>query len=574
MKTILKISLLDIFLIFIFLFFSFSIFGLQPLGGNNVHYVPYMEKLKNSRLFPGDFIFDAFQFHPSLFYRLIVFFSDVFNLSIKTIISFLPGPTFFILGLISFLISQVIFKKKTISYLFLIFLLGPKYSLAFEPIGINLKQVTQTTFSLPLALLVILLFLQKKRKFAFFILGIIANIQPILSFQVLLLFTFCQIIEFLKKEKTKNFIKTLISGYFFTFLGSFPILTFLFKNKSLVREDWLIDSQDWLEIVKLRISHHFLPSSWNLSIWLLACFYLTLFYLAINWKRKVKDLTQKDRIIINFMTSFIPIFIIGFVFSEIFPIRLLILTNIFRIFVFFNFFCLLYASCLVYKLLTSRKFFYQLIGAFLFCLLFLPTSTFYPFNLFKPSILGLSFLFLVFLVLIILNRPLKLSSILVRKLAYLIVFLFLLSASMWRLFKNYKNWGYLTFDNSYQKEWIELQLWVNKNTSCNSLFIVPPNIYGFRVFSQRPIVGDFKDGASFLYHPNLFQNWWQRMEDLGVKKEMAKGAFLFGYREIRDEAVIKNLATKYKAEFLVSSYNDLDLIKTYNNNQFTVYKLN
>ncbi|HUV46711.1 MAG TPA: DUF6798 domain-containing protein, partial [Candidatus Bathyarchaeia archaeon] len=155
-----------------------------------------------------------------------------------------------------------------------------------------------------------------------------------------------------------------------------------------------------------------------------------------------------------------------------------------------------------------------------------------------------------------------------------VFFFFLVFASLWRMGKNYQNWGRLTLNNSLEKDWQELQLWVRGNTSSDALFITPPQLTGFRVSSQRSIIGEYKDGANFIYHPDLLSEWWKRMEDLGVEKEMVRGAFLFEYQEINEEEKIKNLTQKYNANHLISSYHDLPFPKIYNNTKFSVYRLN
>lgn len=143
-----------------------------------------------------------------------------------------------------------------------------------------------------------------------------------------------------------------------------------------------------------------------------------------------------------------------------------------------------------------------------------------------------------------------------------------------RLYRNYLNWGMITFDNSDdQKEWQDIQLWANKNSFKDDVFLTPPNLSGFRLYSQRAVVGEYKDGANFIYHPYLLSDWWQAMGDLGVDEKMGQGAFLFGYKETDSEEVIINLAEKYKADYLVSGFSSLNLNKVYNNSQYNLYKL-
>jgi len=281
------LALIDLFLIFIILLFSFSIFGLQPLGGNNVIYIPFMEHLQNNSLFSQDLLLKTVKFHPTLFFNLIVSFSNFCHFSIKDLLTFLPWLIFYSQSIVIFLLAQLLFKNKKVSYLALIFLLSPKFSLAYESIGINLHQITPTSFVMPLGLLAIYFYLDKKEKLSFLLLGIISNFQPITSVQLMFLFTFSQfIMGFSKKRRLALIIKKLFLEYIFLFLGSFPILLVLTKGSSNFLE-WIVTPNIWLEIVKMRTAHHFFPSTWQFSNWVIFASFLTLFYLSINFKKNM-----------------------------------------------------------------------------------------------------------------------------------------------------------------------------------------------------------------------------------------------------------------------------------------------
>jgi hypothetical protein len=284
-----------------------------------------------------------------------------------------------------------------------------------------------------------------------------------------------------------------------------------------------------------------------------------MFIFSLKLKKKNQQIYSKDKIIIDLMFSLMPIFLITFVFSEIFALKIVILTNIFRIFIFFNFFCMIYTGYLAWQLFESEKLISNMLACVLVGFLFLPSSIYYQADLIKPVILASC---LLAAALMIFNRRLT-----------LILLVFLIGSSIYRLDKNYQYWGKLTFDKQMNKEWVDVQMWANKNTDLNDLFLTPPNEYGFRVYSQRAQVGDFKDGASTLYHPALYKEWRSRMKDLGVEKEMINGAYLFGYQEIGDEEKIKDIAEKYNVDWLVSSHNNLQFEKAYNNNKYSVYKL-
>jgi hypothetical protein len=564
----------DILYILIIVLLAFAIFGLEPLGGNNVLYIPYIEKLQNPSLFPKDILFDAFRYHLSLFYNLAICIVNLFKISISDLFTVLCFIVFFSIAILSFLTAQLLFHNKKISYLFLIFLMGLKYSLAYEAIGINLQQVTQTTFALSIALYAIFLFIKNKYYLSFFVLGLMANIQPIITLQLILVFTFSHLILRNNKHIHMVNLKQIIIQFFWTFLGSLPIIIWVFvlKKQSVLSANWFSYAPEWFEIVKLRIAHHFLPSKWGFTCWFLGFVFFSIFLSAILWKKNKTGLGNKDKTIISIMLGFIPVFFLGSI-GEMVPIPLILLVEIFRVFVFYNFFCLLYGSYLTYELLSANNLKKKFIGLILGYYLFLPTSALYNLNLLKPVMLGPLVVLLIYIFIVSLNQKIKMNQLVLKRIYVGIFVLFLIVSSLRRLYLNYKNWGFFTLDNSNNIEWKETQLWAKNNTSIDTLFIIPPEMYGFRIYSQRSILGSFKDGASMLFHPYLYKEWAVRMTDLGIEKEMAKGAFLFGYKEINDLSLIKRLTEKYQADYLVSVYPDLALTKVYQNKQYTIYKL-
>jgi len=571
-----KLLPFDFLLVFVFLLFSFSIFGFQPLQGNNVHYLPHMEKLKNPSLFKRDIIFEAFKFHPSLFYRLIVSVSKLFGLEIKVLIIILSWLTFYFLAVAIFMLCLFLFNNKQIGFLSLFFLLSAKYCLSLEPISINLGQLTQTTFCLPFAVLALLFFLKRKWKKVFLVLGLIANFQLGVALQLLFLLSFAYLIERklkIKNIKLKRNSQSFLKDAFCILLTGWPIGLFFLKRKLSTFKGFLFTPQDWLGIVKIRLSHHFFPSLWSLTAWIMGIFFLSIYIFGLTIKKEKKEFNKKDLQVVCIMIAFIPVLVLQYLFSELIPWRFFILLNIARVTSFFVLLCVLYGAFLVYQLINDSDFYHQIAGVFLVCVLFLPSNIFYNDNLVNHLSLAVLFLMLLLLMFVVVRWKNKISKevFLVSLKLSIIAFLFLISAG--RLFKNYQHWGKFTFNRSKQKQWVQVQQWAQNNTPSDSLFIVPPDKYGFRVFSQRSIVGDFKDGASLLYHPFLYQNWWGRMKSLGVNKKMADGAFVFDYNQIKGQRKIRDLAVKYKADYLVSEIGDLKLRKIYNNNSFSVYKI-
>jgi len=114
---------------------------------------------------------------------------------------------------------------------------------------------------------------------------------------------------------------------------------------------------------------------------------------------------------------------------------------------------------------------------------------------------------------------------------------------------------------SLPNDYLDVGRWCRANTQVDAVFLVPPWLNGFRVFSQRGIVGDWKDGAQVYYTREYAMAWSQRMADLN------------GYDSF-DEARLTEVGSKYGATFaLTRRSHRLALPVAYENNSFIVYSL-
>ena len=63
--------------------------------------------------------------------------------------------------------------------------------------------------------------------------------------------------------------------------------------------------------------------------------------------------------------------------------------------------------------------------------------------------------------------------------------------------------------------WRDVQDWVRLNTPKDAIFVTPPQEAGFRVFSERTVVGEWKDGTQQYFDEKFATEWAARMEALG-----------------------------------------------------------
>src|SRR4029453_15938708 len=63
--------------------------------------------------------------------------------------------------------------------------------------------------------------------------------------------------------------------------------------------------------------------------------------------------------------------------------------------------------------------------------------------------------------------------------------------------------------------WRQAQDWARRNTPKDAVFLTPPREAGFRVFSERTVVGEWKDGTQQYFDDAFVREWGSRMAMLG-----------------------------------------------------------
>jgi hypothetical protein len=113
-----------------------------------------------------------------------------------------------------------------------------------------------------------------------------------------------------------------------------------------------------------------------------------------------------------------------------------------------------------------------------------------------------------------------------------------------------------------QGPWRDVQDWVRLHTPKDAIFVTPPQEAGFRVFSERTIVGEWKDGTQQYFDPTFASEWASRMEALGQDN----------YVKMND-GQLSLLAQRYHASFVVvpSRRRHPGLEELYSNGQYAVY---
>jgi hypothetical protein len=118
--------------------------------------------------------------------------------------------------------------------------------------------------------------------------------------------------------------------------------------------------------------------------------------------------------------------------------------------------------------------------------------------------------------------------------------------------------------------WADIQIFAKAHSQKDDLFIVPPYMNDFGLYSDRATLGDWAEGANILYMDTTFaQAWLERMNDLGWQTLWGERS---GYNGLSTEAIVAT-AKKYGASYIITEKpKRFDLPSIYENNQFILYR--
>jgi hypothetical protein len=124
---------------------------------------------------------------------------------------------------------------------------------------------------------------------------------------------------------------------------------------------------------------------------------------------------------------------------------------------------------------------------------------------------------------------------------------------------------------------VDVQLWLRQNTDVDALVMTPPDTEDFRIFSERSILGTWKDWTFNCLDREFAVSMSERLRDTGnlspTRPENTGPTTLNDYYHRLTDADLIALAQKYKVDVIVTNKrSDLRLEKVYGNNTYDVYK--
>lgn len=505
--------------------------GYQFTVSDQEIFIPYILKAQDPSLFKNDILFDQISAQTSIFYQVVAELSKVLGLEITFFVGFLIFQFLFFVGLYN--LSNLLLKDNKLAYLSLLVFFLPKF------IGGTATATFDTFFgyrSVGVIFLIFYLFYLLKHQFTkaavvaaigfwFHPLSIIPNLALLPVFHL---------------YKSGFNLKEVIKPLIIFLLISLPLVLTATSSSNLFSSLLTRDSS-WFSIIRSRVDYIF-PSLWTLRGWAALFLYITLIFGFLKVLRK-----EIRRGILLIFAASLAIFVINYLILDLHELPGFAKFQMGR-----SITSLAYiAFCISPLLLIGRNQIQKFLGLISFIALILN-----QFNIFLILII----LYAITRVLDYFEKAPKLNqSVSDSFIATIFVAFIFLNIAI--NFKSFQNINQKIQFPKQTNDWIALQLWARNHTNFQDRFLVPPYLTGFRILSQRPIVGDIKDGAVVIYDSNFAKGWSEMIND-------------FKYYDLIKENDFINLKNKYSFDYIVTKSNQsLKFRIIYQNNSFIVYKI-
>lgn len=523
-KTKMKIK--EFLIITIITFISPLLTGYYYGVLDHSHYLPYLNKLLNPYLYPVDYYFSQPHGNYSLFNYIIVYLSKITHLNLAWTHFILYFLSLWLLYIAVYYLAKIIYQQSTIGFLAVFLFLLPKWA---AQIGYMTHQFyfVSRDLSMGLSLLALSFILKQKFIVSLAMILLAAFINPSIPIPVGILYLWL----WFKKQK---------ASFSFAFFN-------LTQNKS------------WLEILRARGTYSF-PHLWRWTGWGNLVLFLSLLGTA---KMVLKDkLFPRHSFILKlFLKICTGLFIFHFIISAVIPVAGLIQIQLLRSINYVFIIALITFAATCNQLIVKGPRFIKL----------LTFSSLLGVYCWGDHLTIWHFISIWILPLALISWP-KLTRLKSKKfshLSLLITSILLLHLSIKLLI--IKPQVFLPYYFHYPNplvnikdytNWFAVQLWAKEKTLIGAVFLVPPDLQGFRNFSERSIVVDVKDGGLVFYSPEYARLWSEKMTALKQYDQFTTQDFI-------------NLKNKYFFQYIIvtAKHQPLGFEKVYGNQGFLVYKI-
>jgi hypothetical protein len=556
--------------------------------------LPFVAQIDNPALFPTDVFVKTFSSFPSVYPYLIAYAGQWMPLAWIHFIGYLALK--FWLLLLVYELSQTLFHDEQAALLscFLVALspLAALWTLMGED-PIMKTSLYHTSFAGPFVLFSLLSFLRGRHVRAFLIAGLLYFVNALMAnFLAVLLFA----ASTLDADRNK-YLKAW--AIFFAAFAAFALWHLSHKNQ------FGPANADFVRLLKIWYAGHYFPSAWSAGKWTGIFVYFGFFavFVAAQWRQ----LAARD-VLVRFGFAFAAMWSIAVVFSEIVPVRQIIVLQFFRSDSIFAVFGLLFASAYISNLLNRKTYagialsgliltaFFEVAAPLFqwYILIFILFASYADQRLAKamavllgaivlyymdavPSVFTKSAMCLICVLMYLFSENLLLRFPLFSARRGLVLSLALAVIPGWPVIAYRVSEKSLEFADAKMQDWTDLRLWAKASTPESAVFFVPLDECGFRVFSDRSAVVEWLDGSAMHWAPGFETEWIRRVGDIvtagGELSKSPGQPAIDGYYRITEEGFIA-LGKEYQAGYVITRPDSkLKFLRLYSNPHFAVYEL-
>ncbi len=517
------------------------------IGINQYHFgmwnqfiaLPWLYDLMDPTLYPNDPLIAQRVNSPSFYNMALAKIAGILGNDVA-ITHFIIYVMVLILTLLSFYqLSWQIFKNKNAA-LFTVVLLTFSFPV-IGTIAVWDSVLMERTITLPILLFSVVFMLQKRWLWTVLIQALAFNIHP-LSSLYLIVCSWIGVIFWMQ-----------LKGRYYLYWPLFLILVIpvlYLRHLHPSDSSAIVVSELWMKIMHLRNAHHSFPSTFSLKL-IINSILIALVYIGILWR---SDLDSKlKKFFSGFGVGILMLLIIGTIFTEIIPVRIIIQLQFFRSFIFLVLFTIILWSGLIIR---KPQVWLMILGIGVIIQYFYGV----------PS---KSFAFLAVAVASFFLIRKTAASRWLQSLGTAAIILVVGIAGYWQ------RDGLKIRQGRQKQSWYDLQHWSRENTARDVVFIEPPSQAGFRVESLRSSYGTWHDGTKAFFSEAYGELWWARMSSLGCTDPDSLVENYKANKASDFQAIWENLDDQYSEAYVIC-FDDMALPEfdlVYSNEDFKVYRL-
>ncbi len=607
-----KAQLLPLAGLFLLLALAQILWGGYQLGiGNQSIQIPFLKQAINPALYTHDAAAATAADYPTWFFKALAPVVKIFGLA----------PTYFILHFLTafatfatvYALCRAMFADHWTGIVAVLLLLaGHHRALAGDTLYST--GFTHTWAVFPFAIGALALFYAGRPILACLLAGILFNIHGLTGAYLFVMFAFWAIFNFRRIGLGSALLMLALF-----LLAAAPTLVLIISHHQTF-------PSEWITLTRVRSADHSFPSSWwrggnpDLPRFLLL---LAVGALSLSYRSRKSGTLSKTRFL---TTAIFAMFAAGYVFADLVPLPAIMRAQLFRssrILLILAFAHIAHAIVGGWRTSESRLPRYRETLEFINASLLFVCLAFPSLLLWLPVVVAISLLIALIdgrltgtqalltgatLIVTLLawrttHFPIPglggeisataVASSLPRAIwlplaiaAVLLLFARQTSRAWWNIslgatallaasFIAYRTYPALT--NSSTDTWIAVQQWAHDNSAPADIFLTPAQQNGFRIHSERAIVGEWRDGTQMYFSGQFSDTWWQRMRDLhaATEADITRSGIAPAHSiEQLSDADLQHLATEYSAAYVVLPANQTRVLpRLYTNSEWAVYDI-